>query len=906
MVCRGQSLGSCRMDINVLPSPWEWLPEQTPRLTVTRVTDLSVRFMPALSSSRMSTTAWELKKAVKVGQGQGRQAGGDAAATTVSPPPPLPPWPLPSALRATHPPTHPPTHPTPPHPRASPTTSHSLSPPPPTQALCPSSHPEGLPLLIEAHVGMTAAEVRLAFPDRQPAEVLQARLHGQVVTVGRTKLRAQAVLEPPRAVVAAADDRRWRESFGLPGDSTQDDVTKLWKGKPSKRRPDTLVLRGLPAKFFEVDMAALEDYEQNGELPTSSSFSTAPSSSSKPVDLLRAVTDEDPGAAADRNNAPTEVLRAAFGRFGGIRRLEVAMSGSEEAGGGGGGGGGSGGSRGGGSILSGGLGLGGLNFDAWVQFEEPSGVSMTLSALRGTVLTRGAPQGASVVVRVDVGVDVAGYFGEDRIRQRQQAREEKQRLALEDRRKREAADKQIERARLALGQLRAQLHQQEPEVLEMIVEEMGEAERLVGSGDARAAALPVEEYMAIAENAHAGMMAARKAADLARTKMRQAAAAAAIAAAEAAAEERRSAAHQKMVGLETRLKAEVRTARKQREADGDGDGEGGGSGLASAAAAPPPATEAERAAETHAQEVTDGAVGAANAALDKLAELCEKRSGPTDNASSLAEAIGAATAAVDKATVCMGVATSVRRTVAMLGIARSVAAKPVLGARAEQEAEAEAEEEARKAAGGVGNVIDGLEDEEVKAKAKAMAKMKDKLRRRKMQAPNAAPVVSEVIKTAAAALTVADAAARTTELAKATSQAQAAMAAAATAVRIVQCEALRLRTMETLNEHRATSEATAKAEGEGAIVSETAARALLLASMALRRAEAPKNIGAEGDKASEAERDGAVVAWEKQVINANDAVLAVGKVLQSEANGKAEAKARLERGMSRVCNPFKI
>ena len=126
---------------------------------------------------------------------------------------------------------------------------------------------------------------------------------------------------------------------------------------------------------------------------------------------------------------------------------------------------------------------------------------------------------------------------------------------------------------------------------------------------------------------------------------------------------------------------------------------------------------------------------------------------------------------------------------------------------------------------------------------------------------------------------------------------------AATAVRIVQCEALRLRTMETLNEHRATSEATAKAEGEGAIVSETAARALLLASMALRRAEAPKNIGAEGDKASEAERDGAVVAWEKQVINANDAVLAVGKVLQSEANGKAEAKARLER-FAKVVKPI--
>ena len=65
------------------------------------------------------------------------------------------------------------------------------------------------PLLIEAHVGATAADLRLAFPERRPAEVLQARLDGQVVTVGKSKLKAVAVLEPPLAQVAASDDARY-------------------------------------------------------------------------------------------------------------------------------------------------------------------------------------------------------------------------------------------------------------------------------------------------------------------------------------------------------------------------------------------------------------------------------------------------------------------------------------------------------------------------------------------------------------------------------------------------------------------------------------------------------------------------------------------------------------------------
>ena len=105
-----------------------------------------------------------------------------------------------------------------------------------------------------------------AFPPSAAAELCDEAL---LFAIGLLQRQARSVAKPPPAAGSFVCGA---------GDGTQDDVAKLWKGKSSKRRPDTLVLRGLPAKFFEVDMAALEDYEQNGELPTSSSFTSAAAS----------------------------------------------------------------------------------------------------------------------------------------------------------------------------------------------------------------------------------------------------------------------------------------------------------------------------------------------------------------------------------------------------------------------------------------------------------------------------------------------------------------------------------------------------------------------------------------------------------------------------------------------------
>lgn len=83
---------------DLLPSPWDWVPAKG--LVLTRAYALLVKLTPSSASARFTSTAWELKKALR--------------------------------------------------------------------ALCPAATP---PLLLDATVGKTSAEVHFVFPDAAAAQV---------------------------------------------------------------------------------------------------------------------------------------------------------------------------------------------------------------------------------------------------------------------------------------------------------------------------------------------------------------------------------------------------------------------------------------------------------------------------------------------------------------------------------------------------------------------------------------------------------------------------------------------------------------------------------------------------------------------------------------------------------------
>jgi hypothetical protein len=185
------------------------------------------------------------------------------------------------------------------------------------------------------------------------------------VTVSKAQYFAECALDATRGEAAAQQDGQWQRAFAPagaplppPGSNLVAVVRKLWaakpnsgnSGKPEARgpgdRPDTLCVRGLPAKWFEVDTALVgsEADEADGDDDEHDEAGSG---------------DEQQGASAagggfgaakaraasaslrkEQRAANVKTLQWAFSRFGTVANLEVVpASQTPEASGGGSGGG---------------------------------------------------------------------------------------------------------------------------------------------------------------------------------------------------------------------------------------------------------------------------------------------------------------------------------------------------------------------------------------------------------------------------------------------------------------------------------------------------------------------------------------------------------------------------------------
>ena len=234
----------------------------------------------------------------------------------------------------------------------------------------------------------------------EAASALHRALDRQLVTISKNKYLAEAFLEPSRGVAAAEADGRWQQVFG--GGATRGAqggdvnlvavVKRLWGGPgtglPTRgpgERPDTLILRGLPAKWFEVDIGLIgsddededEDEDEDDEVEVEDEEDGKGGSKTKRKNnkqerrnkAAEAARAAARAAREEKATANLKTLRWALSRFGTVRSLEVVSSSSTAAAAAGGSGGPNGGQGigiglGDGRLLGGGLGLGGLNVDA--------------------------------------------------------------------------------------------------------------------------------------------------------------------------------------------------------------------------------------------------------------------------------------------------------------------------------------------------------------------------------------------------------------------------------------------------------------------------------------------------------------------------------------------------------------
>eukprot|EP00903_Cladosiphon_okamuranus_P016992 g15661.t1 len=326
------------------------------------------------------------------------------------------------------------------------------------------------PTTFEIEATDKSASIRVAFSARAAAEDLSLKLRGTTVKIKGVKLHAFVREVSESSVLSEGED--WADSLpgskvlsidgnGGEGDSTAREAA-FGRLEPGKR-PDTIVLRGLPANWLGLGSRgkAAEGTDAPGLELMMSRLGPV-----RAVDVIPSAprdSDLEPPADGDGSrhnnhhhtkNAKKSAAGAADSDFDVNALLSNmpkprALAKGNKGGGGGGGGGGRASVVGRSSSASGGGGVRealsvALHVDAWVQFSSFRGFRRALSALRGRVLKKA---GAELLCEYRLGVDVTGFMTEEQRRARGGARAKK---AQEEERRKAS----IEKARGQLTLLR--------------------------------------------------------------------------------------------------------------------------------------------------------------------------------------------------------------------------------------------------------------------------------------------------------------------------------------------------------------------------------------------------------------------------------------------------------------------
>ncbi|CAM9933789.1 unnamed protein product [Scytosiphon promiscuus] len=334
------------------------------------------------------------------------------------------------------------------------------------------------PTMFEIEATDKSASIRAAFSAQAAAEDLSRKLRGVTVKIKGVKLHAFVREVSESATLCEGED--WPTSFSgpkskvfaVPSTESGSDGEKeaaFDKLQPGKR-PDTIVLRGVPANWLGSTGRAAEGADAPGlelimgtlgpvravevepSAPSESSFDGDSASATagggggggsgggsgsrrkgnKDGRTAAAIADFDVNALLENMPKPRALKgggnRGGKGGANGTAAVPVVIAS-------GGGGGSAVGVGSGGNLMS-----VGLHVDAWVQFASFRGFRRALEALRGKTLQKA---GAELLCEYRLGVDVTGYMTEARRRERAVLRAKN---AQEE-----------ERRKAAIGRARAQL-----------------------------------------------------------------------------------------------------------------------------------------------------------------------------------------------------------------------------------------------------------------------------------------------------------------------------------------------------------------------------------------------------------------------------------------------------------------
>ncbi|CAB1101046.1 unnamed protein product [Ectocarpus sp. CCAP 1310/34] len=314
------------------------------------------------------------------------------------------------------------------------------------------------PTMFEIEATDKSASIRVAFSAAADADALSRSLRGVSVKIKGVKLHAFVREVSESAVLSEGED--WAASTWGSRVLSADTVTgreAAFDSLEPGKRPDTIVLRGIPANWLGSRGKAAEGTEAPGLEEIMSKFGPVRAVEVQPSAPSDSSIDSSDAAAAfaggggggQRSSKKSGRPSADFDVNALLENMPKPRALAKDKGGASKGSGSRPGGRSGGSGSTG-LGLDGdilsvgLHVDAWVQFASFWGFQGALEALRAKTLQKA---GAELVCEYRLGVDASGFMTEDQRRERVIARAEKARE--EERRK-----ASIEKARGQLALLR--------------------------------------------------------------------------------------------------------------------------------------------------------------------------------------------------------------------------------------------------------------------------------------------------------------------------------------------------------------------------------------------------------------------------------------------------------------------
>ncbi|CAM9884037.1 unnamed protein product, partial [Choristocarpus tenellus] len=278
------------------------------------------------------------------------------------------------------------------------------------------------PSKLEVEVTRASATVRVSFYAREATEELSRKLHGVAVYIAGIKLRAAKEESESAALCEGSDWETDLLSRGLSERGRQETFSRLAPG----HRPDTIVLRGIPANWLGEGGRAAEGTSAQGLVKAMSRLGhvrcveVAPSAAATGGNTSPSLSSMHLSKGQQLNNSrPRNRRGGTWGGAGSLGPGDLSVDallaglgppGSSAKGFGGGGAG----------TATAGTGVDvGLNVDAWVQFSSLSGLERAVKTFRGRVLRM---NGADMVCEYRVGVDMGGFMSDKLQKSRAEAR----------------------------------------------------------------------------------------------------------------------------------------------------------------------------------------------------------------------------------------------------------------------------------------------------------------------------------------------------------------------------------------------------------------------------------------------------------------------------------------------------